>query len=109
MRYLEELERVDPEMFKLEVADRDLEYRTLWLARMYRSASGDERDRYKQDLAESVQKHFNVRQSRRELHIKRLREELEQLERAIQRRMEMRKEIVDRRVSELIGESDLEF
>lgn len=110
LRHLEELKRLDPEMYELEKADRDLERQTMDLAQQYRRAPRPERESLKAKLKELIEKHFEVRQSRRELHLKRLQEELEKVKQAIERRNEVRKEIVERRVRELTGEGDdLEF
>lgn len=106
---LEQLKRFDPEMYELELADQKLERQTLELSQMVRMSRPEQRAEIKKQLSERVQEHFNVRQSRRELHLKRLREELEQLQKAIERRAENRDKITSRRVSELLGESDLEF
>ena len=109
-RQLEELKRLDPEMYELEKADQDLERQTSDLAQQYRRAPRQEREALKGKLKEVIEKHFQVRQSRRELHLKRLQEELEKLKQTIDRRNEVRKEIVERRIRELIGEqSDLDF
>lgn len=66
--------------------------------------------RCKKQLEEAVGKHFEVRQARRELHLKRLAEELEKLRESIERRNEVREQIIGQRVAELMGkENDLAF
>ena len=69
----------DPEMYKVLKEDRDLEHRTRELAMQYRRASSDERTKIKQQLEETVNKHFDVRQQRRTLELKRLEGELQRL------------------------------
>ena len=69
-----------------------------------------QKEALKKQIQEIVQKHFEVRQSRRELHLKRLQEELERFAGAMERRNEGRAEIVERRVAELTGETgELDF
>ena len=76
----------------------------------YRRASGDERTKIKQQLEETVNKHFDVRQQRRTLELKRMEGELQRLREVIDRREKARKEIVEKRVTELLGtERELEF
>ena len=68
-----------------------------------------ERD-LKEQLGELVNKHFEVRQQRRQLELKRLEEELERLRDAIESRNEARDELVRQRVVEILGEeAGLEF
>ena len=109
-RQFEELKRIDPELYELEKADQDLERQTFELSQQLRRAPADQQEKIRQQIPELVAKQFEVRQSRRELHLKRLQEELEQLRQAIERRNEMRDEIIARRITELIGnQSDLDF
>jgi ABC-type phosphate transport system auxiliary subunit len=83
---------------------------TLELSEQYHRAPNEKREALQKQLAESVSKHFDVRQSRRELHLKRLTEELEKLRESITRRTEVRDQIIGKRVSELMGkEDDLAF
>lgn len=106
LRMLEQLKELDPEMYELEKADRELERQSLELSEKYRRAPRDKRETIQTQLAEAVAKHFDVRQSRRELHLKRLTEELEKLRRSIEGRSDIRDQIIGKRVSELMGEAD---
>jgi hypothetical protein len=57
-----------------------------------------------------VTKHFDVRQQRRELELKRMDEQLQRLRDAIKKRQDSRQRIIDRRVSELVGsDGSLDF
>jgi hypothetical protein len=106
----EELKKIDPEMYELEKNDRDLERQTLELGQQYRRAPRDERIALKKQLDVAVQQHFEARQARRQLQLKRLEEELERMRSALKRRTELRSQIVERRVLELIGEEhELDF
>jgi len=103
-------EKNDPEMYKLLKDDYDLERQTRELAIQYRRAPGAQRTDIKQRLSELVNKHFEVRQERRLLELKRLEEELKRLRDAIDLRNEAREELVKERILQLLGEEgDLEF
>lgn len=109
-RRLEEMKDYDPELYELEKSDMELNRETLDLADQFRRAPRDRRTDLRQPLVDAVGKHFDVRQARRELHLKRLTEELESLRASIEQRKKVRTEIIDRRVSELIGdENELAF
>lgn len=104
------LRREDPEMFKHLEADREYDRQTMELAERYRKATEQERDAIRKELAEVVTKHFEARQQRRELELKRMDEQLARLRDAIKRRQDSRRQIIDRRVSELVGsDSNLDF
>jgi hypothetical protein len=107
---LEELKKYDPEMYELEKKDLELEQQSFDLGQQYRRAPRDQRDALKTQLQDVVQKHFEARQARRQLQLKRLEEELDRMRSAMERRTESRVQIVERRVVELIGErSDFDF
>jgi hypothetical protein len=100
------IEKNDPEMFTLLRQDMDMERQTRELAMQYRQATKDDREKVKQQIEELVGKHFDVRQQRRALELKRLEQELGRLRETMERRSKARKEIVERRVSELTGQGD---
>jgi hypothetical protein len=100
------MEKIDPDMYKLLKEDRDLERQARELVMQYHRASSEEREKLKTQITELVNKHFDVRQQRRALELKRLEDELQRLREAIDRRSKARKEIVEKRVSELIGRED---
>lgn len=104
------LEQDDPEMFKLVEDDQKYEAESLALAAKVRAAKPEEREKLRAELAVSVGKHFEVRQARRELQLKRMEEQLKQLRTAIESRNKGRDEIVAKRLTELVGDpKDLEF
>jgi hypothetical protein len=53
-----------------------------------------------------VNRHFEVRQERRLLELKRLKEELQRFQEAVDRRTKARKELVEKRMSELLGSEE---
>ena len=99
-------ENADPEMFKLEQSDQEFGQRSMELAAAYRRAATDQRDALRKQLREVIDEHFDVRQKLRELQLKRLEQQLEQLKQAIEKRAKVRNQIVERRISELTGEED---
>jgi hypothetical protein len=100
----------DPEMRELLKQDIDLDRQAHEMAMRVRNSRGDERGKHRAELGELVNKHFDVRQKRRELQLKRMEEELKRLRDAIGERNESRSTIVGNRLQELIGESrNLEF
>ena len=100
------LEQNDPEMYKLLQADFNLERQSQELAIQYRQAPQDQREAIKQKLEKLVAEHFEARQQRRLLELKRLEEELKRLRESIDKRKEAEPQIVNRRVSELLGLQD---
>ncbi len=100
------LERNDPEMWKLLQADYDLNRRSQELAVQHRQAPKDQQEAIQQQLEKTVVEHFETRQERRLLELKRLEEELKRLRDSIDKRKKAQPEIVNRRVSELLGLKD---
>jgi hypothetical protein len=100
------LEQNDPEMHKLLQADYSLDRQSQELAIQYRQAPKDQREAIKQKLEKTVTEHFEARQQRRLLELKRLEEELQRLRDSIDKRKEAQQPIIDRRVSELLGVQD---
>jgi hypothetical protein len=93
-------------MFKLMKEDMDLDRQSRDLVLQYRKATSDQRDKIKAMVVETVNKHFDVRQQRRALELKRLEEELQRLRDSVEHRTRARKELVEKRVSELLGKDD---
>lgn len=103
---LQFLEQHDPEMYKLVKADMDLERQTGQLAMQYRQAPTDQRAKLKEKLKNLVGKHFDVRQERRVLELKRLEAELQRLRESMDRRLKAREKLVEERVADLVGREE---
>jgi hypothetical protein len=97
------LEKNDPDMFKLIKQKMALERQTRDLADSYRQASTAKRESIKKEVEKLVDQQFEVRQQIRQMDLKRFEEELQRLRDAIERRNKARKEIVEKRVTELLG------
>jgi hypothetical protein len=99
----------DPEMEKLIKTDFNLERESRELASQYQQASKSDRDDVKKKLAEVVTKQFEARQQRRELELKRLEDEIKKIRERIDKGNTDKKQIVDRRVNQLLGQDDDSF
>lgn len=100
----------DPEMAALNRSDFELDQQTRELADALRGAKKDDREKIRAELTEVVNKHFDIRQKRRELQIKRMEDELKKLHEAMTKRNEAKEQIIKRRLAELVGnEDDLGF
>jgi hypothetical protein len=107
---MQRLEQDDPEMHQLFTEDNRLDREAIALARRIHQTKSPEREKLQSELAVVVNKHFDVRQQRRELSLKRMEEELKRLREAIEARTKGRDEIVRKRIAELVGDdSGLEF
>jgi hypothetical protein len=100
------LEKRDPEMFKLVKEEIELDRKTRELVHDYRQASTSQRDEIKKEIQKQVDQQFQVRQQRRQLDLKRFEEELQRLRSAIEQRNQARKQIVEKRVTELLGQEE---
>ena len=69
------------------------------------NVQGD-KTKVREELTKLASEHFEIRQKRRELHLKRLEEELKELKASLEKREAQKKEIIERRVSELLGKRD---
>jgi hypothetical protein len=99
----------DPETEKLMRTDMELDRQSRELAEHFRGAAKDEQAEIKKKLAEVVTKQFEARQERRTLELKRLEDEIKRIRESIDKRNQGKEQIVDRRVSELLGQDDNSF
>ena len=97
------MERNDPEMNKLIKAENELNQRAEELARSYREAPKDQLGKLKEELKKLVSEQFDTRQQRRKLELTRLEEELKRLRDNTDRRDKNKQQLVDKRVTDLLG------
>ena len=110
MGRMDSLRETDPEMFELEQTDQRLDRESRELAEHYRRApEGPARDEFRDKLKKTVAQHYKARQSRRELEVKRLEAQLERLRGALEKRSKDADAVIDRRISQLLGEEDFGF
>jgi len=100
------LQKNDPEMYELLVEDNELDNRARQLAAQYRRAPIAGRTAIKKEIEQLLGQHFEIRQQRRVLELKRLEEELERLRSAIELRNKARSELVGKRITQLLGEQE---
>ena len=107
---MERLQHEDPEMFALAKADVDMENQTRQLVDQYHRAVGDaDREQLRGKLAAVVENHFEVRQQRRVLEVKRLEAQLQRLRDSLRKRGEERQKIIEQHISQLLGADDTGF
>lgn len=100
------LERYDPEMYELEKRDRDLERETAEKSHQMRNVPSERRDEVRAEFRKLIDEHFEVRQKRRTLQLSRLESEMKRMRESIEKRKEAKAQIIDRRVSEMLGEKE---
>jgi hypothetical protein len=95
----------DPEMRKLHEEDEQMMAKTNELAQQYRRARSDsEKEKIRSQLNELVNSHYDIRQKRRELEVRKLEEQIQNLREAVRSRSKNRESIIDVRISQLTGE-----
>jgi hypothetical protein len=100
------MERDDPEMRKLVIAENELEEKTAGTVERFHRAAKDDREKIKAELQKLVSEQFDLRQKRRAVEMKRLEEQLQRMRDAAERREKGRKQIIERRVSELLEQEE---
>ena len=106
----EQLEKSDPELFKLLKQDAELDRTTRQLTMQYRqTVDADSKAEIGAQLAETVAKHFDVRQKRRALELERLEKELNRMKELFEKRNDSRDKIIEQRLKELKGEEESLF
>ncbi len=100
------LRKKDPEMYRLLAQDKVLDVRAKEMAAVYRQAPIPEREKIKKQLGQFLAEHFEVRQQRRGLELKRLEEKLARLRDAIELRNKAQELLIGKRMTELLGEQE---
>ena len=108
LEWLEQLKETYPERYEQKKKGHSLERQSHQLAEKFR-ASNDEKEKakIKNDLSDVLSELFDIREKDREEEMKQLNEKLEHLKSVLAERKKKKKEIVDRRLQELIGEKDV--
>jgi phosphomevalonate kinase len=107
---IERMKDEDPEMYALVKGDQDLERATFDLSNRYRQTmKSEDREKIKAELQAAVEKHFMVRQQKRELELKRLEEQLTRMKESVAKRLAEKGPIIEQRVKDLTGEQDSGF
>lgn len=107
---LQRLQESDPDMYPLVKDDVELERKSFELSEQIRRTSKtEEKERLKNELINVVENHFNVRQERREMELKRLEEQIDRMRESLKTRAESRESLIKQRIAELTGERDNAF
>jgi hypothetical protein len=96
----------DPAARKLHADESDLARQTDELMRQLAAAKGDsDKEKIKGKLSEALEKQFDVRQQRHALEIAALEAQLKRLQEMVQKRQEGRRDIVAKRLDQLVREA----
>jgi hypothetical protein len=96
----------DPTMFKLHREEMNLAQQAHELAEQYRRATVDERPKIKQQIEDVVNKQFDIRGQMLQLRLKQLENQLQKLRESVDKRAKARKELVEKRVADVIGKEE---
>ena len=108
MRFLQDLESKDPEQYKQMIEEKNLEKESRLLGKKYRELpEGTEKDKLLEDLKGILERSFDLRQMNRQVEIDRLESRLQELKDQNKQRLDKREEIIQHRLSQIIGEKDL--
>lgn len=103
--YMRELSEEDRSLYEKFQRESEIETTILQLARQIRDTSpGESRDELVEQLREQIAQAFDLRQQIHQEELERARRQLEDANDALIRRADVREEIIDARMEELIGE-----
>lgn len=104
-QYLNDVQQANRELYEKLVRERSMEERARELARVIRllPEGGDERAAKIDTLRGLLHDIFDLKQENRRREIERLQREIEELQRRLQRRRQMREQMIGRRLDHLIG------
>ncbi len=105
MVFLENLKESDPEQYQRITEERILDSKSILLANLYKDATNEnEKKEIRAELENLLYKLFDYRQMNRIIEIERLEERLANLKDENQNRLDNKDEIIENRLSELLGE-----
>jgi len=108
IKQLAQLKESDPERYEQKKKQHSLERQSRQLAEKFHTSDNEkEKTKIKNDLADILSELFDLREKDREEEMKQLTQKLEHLKSVLAERKKKKKEIVDRRLQELIGEKDV--
>jgi hypothetical protein len=96
----------DPAARKLQADESDFARQTDELVRQLAAAKGDsDKDKIKAKLSEALEKQFDIRQQRHALEVSTLEAQLKRLQEMVQKRQESRRDIIAKRLDQLVREA----
>jgi hypothetical protein len=103
--YLEDLQKQNQVLYSRLSHEQELERQAEYLARAARLAdSSDEQQKHREALRQKLDEIFELKQQNRRDEIAQFEQELEQLKQRVERRAQLKDEIIERRVQRLVGE-----
>ncbi len=106
-RYLSEVQKANRELYERLVRERTMENRAKDLARAIRMLPEDSGKRRTNvdSLRSLLNNIFDLKQENRRQEIERLQREIQKLQRGLQERRQMRDQMIDHRLNQLVGRS----
>jgi len=105
-RHFEYMEAFEKEMYETEMLVQQLEMQTEALSIQFEHAKDNQKNGLISKLKTSLDKLFEMKEKERALNIEMLEKELTQLKESLSVRQQHKKEIINRRLNELIGRDD---
>ncbi|TSA27185.1 MAG: hypothetical protein D4R68_06085 [Ignavibacteriales bacterium] len=85
--------------------EKELEIDAELLALKYKVADSNSQQKMKNDLTNTLNQLFDIREAQKQDEVKRLQKRLQELQESLQARKQNKSEIVQRRIQELLGDS----
>lgn len=85
--------------------EKELEIDAELLALKYKGADSNSQQKMKNDLTNTLNQLFDIREAQKQDEVKRLQKRLQELQESLQARKQNKSEIVQRRIQELLGDS----
>ena len=85
--------------------EKELEIDAELLALKYKNADANSQQKMKNDLTNTLNQLFDIRESHKQDEVKRLEKRLQELKESLQARKQNKNEIVQRRIQEMLGDS----
>lgn len=104
-QYLSEVQKANRKLYEKLVQERTLENRAQDLARVIRMlpSNSSERAAKIDSLHALLNRIFDLKQENRRREIERLQREIEEVQRTLQKRKQMREQMIERRLNHLVG------
>lgn len=110
MQFSQRIKEEDPERFENLKKERQLETKSHELADQYKNTNNQEsKAAIKEELEQVLEDAFEIRQQNREFEIRSLQKKLEDLMNDNEARMNQKDQIIEKRLNELLGTSDLKW
>jgi len=106
-RELAQMKQHDKDIFPIVKKEHQLELRTMMLAeKFHKTENEEERDKIREQLARTLDEAFDVSQRMREYEAQTIEKELQEVRRLLEKRLERRDIIIERRLHEMLHGTD---